>query len=298
MIRNFTKPLLVLILICLAHTSRAQQWDVPEDKAKAVSPFKFSKENQKKGEALFQQNCLSCHGTPGKNNFVNLTPSPGDPASEKFQKQTDGELFHKITAGRSPMPEFKNILTDEERWNLISYIRSFNTSYVQPEPAAEQTGVYSGVEVDMKIDFLSDQKKIKVTATGTKNGKPSPLEGIDINLYAKRYFGELRIDEPKSTNANGIALFAYTDSLNGDKDGNIALVAKISTEGLNGVKHETTLAIGRKNTAPSLIDTRAMWTVRAQAPIWLIAAYSLVVIGVWSFLIYIIFQIVKIRKHA
>jgi hypothetical protein len=49
-------------------------------------------------------------------------------------------------------------------------------------------------------------------------------------------------------------------------------------------------------TAKSLIDTRAMWTISRQAPIWLIIAYCSVVAGVWAFLIYIVLQIAKIKK--
>ena len=37
---------------------------------------------------------------------------------------TDGELFWKVTQGRRPMPAFKQKLTDEERWQLVVYIRT------------------------------------------------------------------------------------------------------------------------------------------------------------------------------
>jgi len=39
---------------------------------------------------------------------------------------TDGELFWKITAGRKPMPSFETKLSEDERWMLVDYIRTFS----------------------------------------------------------------------------------------------------------------------------------------------------------------------------
>ena len=36
---------------------------------------------------------------------------------------TDGELFWKISHGRRPMPAFHDKLTEQERWQLVDYIR-------------------------------------------------------------------------------------------------------------------------------------------------------------------------------
>ena len=73
---------LVLIGILInTHIAKTQSaWDVPDDKNQKASPFKFDKESQKKGDAIYQRNCVSCHGLPSKNNFVALMPPPGDPA--------------------------------------------------------------------------------------------------------------------------------------------------------------------------------------------------------------------------
>lgn len=286
-----------LILLSISTFATAQEWTVPEDKSQKVSPFKFSSETVKSGEAIFQKNCVSCHGEPGKANYnKEMQPSPGDPAGTKFQNETDGALFHKITTGRTPMPEFKNVLTDEERWQLIAYIRSFNPQYVQPEPVAAPAGAFAGMEVSVKLNYIEAQRKIQVSTTGIKDNKSNPLAGIEVVLWSKRYFGDLMIDEPKTTDASGNALFDYKENMPGDKKGNIKFVVKLNAEGLSGFKKDTVLTIGKPLTAKSLIDTRAMWTVRSQAPIWLIASYSIVVISVWSVLLYIVVLIFRIKK--
>jgi len=43
-------------------------------------------------------------------------------------KETDGALWYKITTGRNPMPENKSILTENERWELVTYIRTLAKS--------------------------------------------------------------------------------------------------------------------------------------------------------------------------
>ena len=56
---------------------------------------------------------------------------PGDLTDERMARQTDGELFWKITHGRSPMPAFEDFLTRPERWHLINFVRTLG-----PRPMA------------------------------------------------------------------------------------------------------------------------------------------------------------------
>ena len=294
---NRYKLLLFIGIILNLNVLKSQStWEVPEDKKQKVSSFKFDNESKTKGESLFQKNCVSCHGTPGKNNSVALVPPPGDPATDKFQKQTDGALFFKMTSGRAVMPSFKDVLTENERWQVISYIRSFNSSYVQAEPVKAVKGAFAGLDIFLKVDYIENQNIIKVKAIGIKNNESKPLEGIELKLFAKRYFGNIQIDEPKITNSLGETSFDYAKKVQGDSIGNVQFLVKATTEGLDGIKTDTLLKAGNAVITKSLIDTRAMWTTRSNAPIWLILAYSVIVLTVWSVLIYIIMQIFKIGK--
>jgi mono/diheme cytochrome c family protein len=294
MIKN---TLIILAFQCgTSMMAQTVSWVAPADKQDKVSPFRFSDETAKKGAVIFKNNCSSCHGNPGKGDFVKLIPPPGDPATEKFQDQKDGALFFKITTGRGAMPSFKDVLTEEERWIVISYFRSFNKKYVQPEPVVMPAGKFGGMDISVKLTYLPQIKKITALVTGKKDSVVKPLESLELLLYAKRFLGELQIDEPKTTNAKGEAYFEYKDSLPGDTAGNIVFIVKLNAEGLSDLKQEKTLKAGKIMKAKSLIDTRAMWSVRSKSPIWLIALYSLVAIGVWLVLIYIVMQIVKLKK--
>lgn len=52
-----------------------------------------------------------------------LKPWPANLTKDLVQDQSDGALFWKITEGRTPMAAYKDVLTEEERWQLINFIR-------------------------------------------------------------------------------------------------------------------------------------------------------------------------------
>ena len=43
-------------------------------------------------------------------------------------KDKDGEIFYKITVGKKPMPSMKTKLSEEERWQIVHYVRSLQAS--------------------------------------------------------------------------------------------------------------------------------------------------------------------------
>ncbi len=85
----------------------------------------ISLENIKKGKALYEKNCIMCHGNAGKGDGAAglfLNPRPFDISSDKVQSQSDSTLFFKVTLGKAPMPTFKT-LPFESRQLLLLYVR-------------------------------------------------------------------------------------------------------------------------------------------------------------------------------
>ena len=82
-----------------------------------------------KGELLYSQMCVVCHGESGKGDGVegvSLSKRPANLTSIRVQQQTDGEIFCRITNGIGSMPSFENSLTTMQRWELINYIKTLN----------------------------------------------------------------------------------------------------------------------------------------------------------------------------
>ena len=66
-------------------------------------------------------------------------PSPSDLTdTAKINARTDGEIYFQITEGRKPMPAFKKKLTEEQRWQLVLYVRALAAHTATPAEAAEK----------------------------------------------------------------------------------------------------------------------------------------------------------------
>ena len=103
------------------------------------------------GQQLYDINCAVCHGAAldGLGPAVTMVGADGQPAWDKDPvpvdlrlaetvSATDGELFGYISLGgrqglsarlrdretTSPMPEFMKLLSEDERWTLVQYLRA------------------------------------------------------------------------------------------------------------------------------------------------------------------------------
>ncbi len=290
--------LFLFFILLIAVRLSAQEWVVPTESSARLSSFAFSDSTRKVGGDLYLTNCKSCHGDPGKNNPVKLVPLPPDPASDLMQKNSDGAIFYKLTTGRGPMPSFKNTLPAADLWRIISFIRGFNDKYVQE--IAAKLGPGAGFEqVMLQISRMKEKNQIQVALSSIKEKVRQPVANAEIKLFAKRYFGNLLVDEARTTDNHGLALFNFPVNLPGDSAGFVALVAKPSDETAFGeAKADTSLAVGVPTYRPPLNQPRAMWNVVQKTPIWLLLSYVFTVLAVWSFIIYVLLQVRAIYKSG
>ena len=82
----------------------------------------------KRGEEMFIKNCSKCHGLNGNGYGVVAHGFTTFPRQlwvwNNTGPETDGYLFWFITNGRSDMPPWGLILSENERWDLINYIKT------------------------------------------------------------------------------------------------------------------------------------------------------------------------------
>lgn len=112
----------------IAFAQHSTPWNVPQSAKEKKNLYSPDKASLARGQKSYNTECLSCHGKEGKgdgSSAMKIEKTVADLTSDYVQKQTDGELFWKISEGRSPMPLARNTLTDDQRWDVINYIRTF-----------------------------------------------------------------------------------------------------------------------------------------------------------------------------
>lgn len=280
--------LIIAIFSNSVFTSMSQDvWVVPAPDKDKISQFTFDHDFSLEGQTVYENYCISCHGSPTENNFSRMDPSPGDPGAEAFQSQTDGEMFYRIKTGRGSMPGFANIMADDEIWSLVSYIRSFNDAYTQKKFVLE------GVIIPEIAAILSfDENTDKLVVTVSSEGNPFPR--ATVTAYINAYLGNYLLGT-STTNELGIAYFDVNSTIPPDSDGNLKFSAKVSKE-YAFTKETATLLVGEGREKTNLIAGRHIWSSASNPPIWLIIAFSLTTIGIWSVIIYILFELRKLYK--
>jgi len=105
---------------------------IPEDYRFLTNPVTLSNNIVRKGRENYEKHCIVCHGDRGRGDGVNayfLTPQPADlkGMSHIMTMTTDNYMYWTITEGGIPidsdMPAFKTVLSANEIWSVIHYIK-------------------------------------------------------------------------------------------------------------------------------------------------------------------------------
>jgi len=93
------------------------------------NPLSDTPETRADGKEAFSHYCVACHGMDGQNTGVpfadHISPPIPSLASPEVQRYTDGQLKWILDNGIRPsgMPGSKGILSDDELWSIIVFLR-------------------------------------------------------------------------------------------------------------------------------------------------------------------------------
>jgi cytochrome c553 len=104
------------------------------------NPLGFAAQTMTDGKEAFSHYCVACHGLDGQNTGVpfadRMSPPVPSLASREVQGYTDGQLKWIIDYGIGPsgMPGSKGILSDDEIWSIVVYLRHLPPLGSQGDP--------------------------------------------------------------------------------------------------------------------------------------------------------------------
>ncbi|MCF6367002.1 MAG: cytochrome c [Bacteroidales bacterium] len=280
----------VFILFVLSSSLNAQ-WNIPDD-AKNMKTPAATYEAINIGKAIFAKDCLPCHGTPGKGNN-NAGINATDLGAEEYQtKHNAGQMYYQFNTGMGIMPSFKDRFEEEDKWNIVFYVKSFDKDF-------KVTGEKPKT---INADFIlkTDESASKVFAnvvTVNDKGDSIAAKDIGINFYVKRVFGNLQIGDAVSTNQVGTAVLSFPDDIAGDKDGKVVVFADFADPDTYGTKIKSVeLNWAKPLHYKNPVLERSLWGPNNRVPMWLLLSYLFVTGGVWLTIFYVVFQIRRIKK--
>ena len=191
-----------------------------------------------KGRQLYDANCVQCHGPEGKGDGYGapfLVPPPRDFTGGQFkfrttasgQLPTDDDLFRTISRGANGtgMPPWKYLLTDDERWALVEYVKSFDPRFASahgltpmplPDPPGKSRSADRGREVYTKMQCSKchgeDGRGVGPSSNAMVDGKGRHVNGRDFTQPGSYRTGwtEREIIRTLETGMNGVPMPSYS----------------------------------------------------------------------------------------
>lgn len=91
------------------------------------SPVQISEKILKRGQERYNIYCTVCHDATGSGNGVTKSLGLITVASlidDRIKAQPDGQIFNTITHGKNTMGAYGSMISVEDRWAIVSYVRA------------------------------------------------------------------------------------------------------------------------------------------------------------------------------
>lgn len=189
----------------------------------------------------------------------------------------------------------------KEAWNAASSLTFIAVAAANKEfDETKGEAQINKAKIEIDTSRTDEAKNVTVTVKELQNGEWVPAKGVELKIAVKRLLGNLPIgdEETYTTDSTGSVTAEFKrDSLLGDNKGNFILLARTEdNENFGNIFAEKNVNWGISPVKDDSFNHRSLWATRNKTPIWLLfLAYSIIA-GVWGTLIYLVRQLLKIKK--
>ena len=132
--------------------SSDERWDV------VFYVWRLSTSNEVLGSGLkiYSQNCAQCHGNNGEGELLGSSDFSN---LREMSQIAPRDLYQTVTQGRGSMPAMQSLLSQDDRWAVIDYLRTFtydSNLFEEPFPT-EPTAATPSDEMDITEGCTIDQ---------------------------------------------------------------------------------------------------------------------------------------------
>lgn len=226
---------------------------------------------------------------------------PDISVSVYLDKQADNALIGKLSTNNNGdgavfiPPSLKSDWDSSETHTFLALSEA-------KRPYAEATAELKITKARISIDTANEDgaRSVIIKVEALSSGKWAPVKDVELKASVKRLGGDLGINDKATFTTDSLGEVKgefKRDSIPGDANGNIVLVAKAEDNDAYGnLSIEKTVKWGASFKYISTFDERSLFATRDKAPRWLIFIASLIITIVWGTVIYLIMQIFEIRK--
>lgn len=246
------------------------------------SGYPIKKDNltpeQQKGEGLYRRYCIGCHGPQGDGNGENapyLDPKPRDFTLAQFKCRStptgtlplDSDLIHSLERGLrgSNMPSWLP-LSDENRQDLVAYIKTFSPRWqtekpgtpitVPPEPEVTADRIKAGQDMFRKLECWkchgTEGRGDGPSASTLTDSKDRPITPYDFTAGHKFKCGVTDQDLYKifMTGLDGTPMPSFADNVTPDEAWNLVFYLR-TFQPIKSKEREIAKQIGLKPINPN-----------------------------------------------
>jgi len=212
---------------------------------------------------------------------------------------SESNMLGKFTTNGEGIAKLVLPVGAQQIWNSASQHNFKATASGQGFTAASELSITKS-KITIDTSSTEEAKSITVIVTQLKDKDWMPAKDVELKIGINRLNSLLPVgdEETYTTDSTGQVTAEFKkDSMPGDMKGNIVLMAKVEdNEFLGNLSVEKAVPWGVYKEHENNFNKRTLWATGNKTPIWLLLMAFSIIAGVWGTFVYLIFQLIKIRK--